>query len=101
MSRLSPNETRVSCIKEWESLGSSYISFHTDIKFNPLFPLTQSRLLPLNLLFNTESQKMGTPPSEKQAADAADPITHVISNEELGNVEKLPDGLRTDIGLEL
>jgi hypothetical protein len=44
---------------------------------------------------------MGAPPSEKQATDAADPITHVLSNEELGEVEKLPDGLHADIGLEL
>jgi hypothetical protein len=44
---------------------------------------------------------MGSPQSEKQATDAADPITHILSNEELGPVEKLPDVLHTDIGLEL
>jgi hypothetical protein len=44
---------------------------------------------------------MGNPPTEKQATDAAEPITHVLSNEELGSVEKLPDRLHTDIGLEL
>ena len=97
MSTLGPSGTGVSCIKKWESLGEesrcSCISYHTNIKFNPLIRwCTPDFFLSLNFQFDPEFQKMGSPQSEKQATDAADPITNILSPEELGDVEKLPGG---------